>query len=235
MRPSDEPKLPDRFDVERSVERSPLPTVCRDILLALCRRMQKGSTMIPPEHTPSLNSLARMTGWSRRHVQRGLDYLELLGIISRRRPSTYDAQVHHARTKYVVHYQSLVDLGPGSPKKARDAQSMGLGPVRRKPRAKQATDLGTASPEAEDTVAPDQISSDQPDHAVREVAFIRLHIADRTGHQLSEPEAYRIRALMLARPGAAGKNSLAYIRRVLALDRHPEKWLQPQLPETEEP
>ena len=232
-----EPRPPDRFDTERLVERSPLPTVCRDVLLALCRLMKRGTLLIPPEHTPSLSILALKSGWSRRHVKRALDYLELLGIISRLRPTKHDAAVNHARTKYVVHYHRLVDLGPGSAKKARDAQALGLGPPRRPPRAKQSAELGTGSPEAGDTLPHTQIPSDQPDHTEREVAFIRLHMADKTGYQLTEAEARRIRAEMLARPGAQGQNSLAYIRRVLALDRHPEKWLQPLLlaNETEEP
>ena len=230
MPPSDGPKPPpNRFNIERLVEVSPLPTVCRDALLMLARRMTAGTLVVPPEHSPSIGEIARKSGWSRRHAQRGLDYLELLGIISRYRPSQHDARVNHVHTKYVVHYQRLVDLGPGSAKKARDAQSMGLGPPRRKPRAKEQTGLGTGSPEAEDTLSPDQISPDQTDHTGRAVAFIRRHIAERTGYQLTEAEGRRIRAEMLARPGRGKQSELTYIRRVLALDRHPEKWLQPLL------
>jgi hypothetical protein len=219
---------PNRFDVERAAEWSPLPTVCRDVLYAFCRQMVKDTTIIPLHLMPSLNTLARRTGWSKRHVQRALDYLEVLGIITRRRPTVEDARKEHARTAYVVHYPRLVELGTGSAKKARDAQALGLGPVRRKPRARVTTELGTDSLEATDTVPPIQISSVPTDQTDREVAFIADILSGRTGYLVSTELAMQIRAIILARPGARGQKSLTYIRRVLALESHPERWLRPQ-------
>jgi len=117
----DPEKPPDRYDVEWATEESPLPTVARDVLYALARRMVKGSTVIPLEHAAiSLNNLSEITGWSKRQVQRALDYLEFKLILTRRRPSSYDARVNHARTSYVVHYEWLERLGTGSPKEAGD-------------------------------------------------------------------------------------------------------------------
>jgi hypothetical protein len=231
MPPQSDPKLPLRYDVENAAERSPLPTVSRDILYAFARRMQQGSTLIMLQHQPSLSTLAKSAGWSKRHVQRGLDYLERLGIITRTRPSKHLQRTEHRRTAYVVHYEALLELGTGSPKSARDAQSLGLGPPRRKPRAKKSAELGTDSPEARDTAAHVQISPEPPDHTDPEIAFIRGHITERTGRSVSEQQAAEIRAVILARPGAQDQKPLGYIRRVLALDRHPEKWLEPPVPQ----
>jgi hypothetical protein len=226
---SDPSKPPNRFDVERATEWSPLPTPCRDVLYALARQMIKDTTVIPLHVQPSLKTLAKKTGWSKRHVQRALDYLEVLNIIERRRPPMELARTEHARTTYVVIYDRLFELGTGSPKAARDAQALGLGPVRRKPRAKVATELGTARPEPRDSVAPVQISSDPPtDQTDSEVALIAGVISSRTGYLVSDELARQIRAVILARPGAQGQRPLTYIRRVLANEPRPERWLRPQ-------
>jgi hypothetical protein len=231
--PGEPPPLPNRFDVERAAERSPLPTVCRDVLYVLARRMVKETTLIPLQHMPSLKTIARYSGWSKRHVQRGLDYLEVLGIVERRRPPPEKARKEHAVTAYTVRYAELAGLGTGSPKTARDAQALGLGPVRRKPRAKASDDLGTGSPEARDTVAPIQISSDHTDQTDLELVFIADVISGRTGRPVTEELAAQIRKVILARPGAQGQKTLTYIRRVLALESHPERWLTPFDPQEE--
>jgi len=222
-------QLPTRYDVEWAAERSPLPTVARDVLYALARRMQQGSTLIMPQHMPSLSSLAKSAGWSKRHVQRALDYLEKLGIVSRRRPSKHKARTEHARTMYTVHYPRLAELGTGSPKEAMDAQSLGLGPVRRKPRDTSAPDLGTGSPEARDTEAHGQNVSVHTDQSDPETVFIRQHLQDRTGRDVGEAQAAEIRALILARPGAQDQRPMAYIRRTLITDKNPGRWLEPAI------
>jgi hypothetical protein len=221
------PPLPTRYEVERAAERSPLPTVCRDVLYALARRMQQGSTLILLQHQPSLNTLAKAAGWSKRHVQRALDYLEALGTLTRARPSKHDARVNHKRTAYTVHYPRLAALGTGSPREAMAAQALGLGPVRRKPRDKEAEDLGTGGPEARDTAPPVQDSSEPTDHTDPELAFIAGIIGGRTGQPVSEELAGQIRKVILARPGAQGQKPITYLRRVLALENHPERWLTP--------
>lgn len=224
--PRPEPKLPDRFDVERVTEKSPLPTPARDVLYALARRMQQGSTYIPLQHaTISLNKLAEISGWSKRQVQRALNYLEARAIITRRRPSLHDARTKQARTSYTVHYEQLEKLGTGSPKEARDTQAYGLGPPRRKPRDTQARELGTEGPEARDSVAPNQTLSDKPDQPDLETALIVSLLKVRTGQAVSDDQAAAIRQLLLARPGAEGEPPAAYIRRVLNTDPKPQRWL----------
>lgn len=218
------------------METSPLPTVARDAVYALCRRMVKGSTVVPPQHTLSLNELSSATGWSKRHLQRALDYLEMRDIVVRNRPSKHKARTEHARTTYGINYEALLRLGTGSPKKARDTRALGLGPPRRKPRAKATDELGTGSPGAGDTMAHDSDLSVHTDQTDPELAFIRVHIGDRTGRTVTQEMAERIRARILARPGSTGQPPLTYLRRVLALDKHPERWLEePPETTTEEP
>lgn len=223
-------KLPTRYDVEWAIERSHLPTVARDVLFLLARRMDQGSTLIPGHRTPSLTTIAKASGWSRRHVLRGLNYLEAVRLITRTRPSAYDARVRHVRTRYTVHLDRLTELETGSPAEARDSWAYGVGTPRRGSRATQAPRLGTAGPEARDSVAHTQNLPETPEPADDEIAFIRGYLAERTGQTISEDRAAGIRALILARPGAQGQRSLPYIRRVLTLDtrQNPEKWLQPQ-------
>ena len=91
-----------RYDVERAVEDSGLPPVSRHIVLVLCTRMQQGSTVILPQHSPSLTRLARGTGWSRRTIQRYLNQLEDAKWIDRIRPPEELARTLWMTTLYVV-------------------------------------------------------------------------------------------------------------------------------------
>jgi hypothetical protein len=224
MPPQNDPRLPTRYDVEWAIERSELPAAARDMLYLLARRMEQGSTLIPGQHSPSLSKIAKASGWSRRHVLRALNYLEDLGLITRHRPTPHNARVYHQRTNYTVH---LDKLGTGSPAEASDVPSHGLRTARRKAKDTPSPELGTASPEARDTLARSQISPEPPDQPDPEIAFIRSHLHGRTGQVVSEDQAAGIRALVLARPGAQGQRSMPYIRRVLTLDKHPDKWLEP--------
>jgi hypothetical protein len=225
----DPDKLPDRYDVEWATEDSPLPTVARDVLYALARRMVKGSTVIPLEHaTISLNKLSEISGWSKRHVQRALDYLELKRIVTRKRPSLHDARVNHARTSYVVHYEWLAKLGTGSPREAGDTKAHGLGPPRRKARAGQSQGLETGSQDPRDTVAHKSDQSDQSDQS-EEIALVIKHLAERTGVTVGAEWAARTVAEICSRPGI--KNRRAYLIRTLCTDPSPHRWLPtPQPP-----
>jgi hypothetical protein len=225
--PSD--KLPTRYDVEWAIEKSRLPTVARDVLFLLARRMDQGTTLIPGHRTPSLSKIAEASGWSRRHVLRGLNFLEAAKLITRTRPAPYDARVRHVRTRYTVHLDQLAGLETGSPAEARDSWSYGVGTPRRGAKATQAQGLGTAGPEARDSVAHTQNLPENPEPADTEITFIRGYVSERTGQTISEDQAAGIRAVILARPGAQGQRPMAYIRRVLTLDtrQNPEKWLEP--------
>jgi hypothetical protein len=199
------------------------------VLYALARRMAQGSTVIPLQHAQiSLNQLAKASGWSKRHVQRALDYLEVRGIVTRRRPTLHDARVKQARTTYVVHYEPLAGLGTGSPKEAGDTTAYGLGPPRRKPRDKAAQGLETGSPDPRDTAAHESDLSDQPDQS-EEISLVIRHIAERTGVTVDRQWAAATRDLILARPGIVNRRS--YLIRTLATDKNPERWLPtPQPP-----
>lgn len=221
-----EPRLPNRFDVEWAVEGAPLPVVCKDVLLALCRRMAQGTTWIPRQHCPSLRKLADAAGWSKRHVCRALNYLEYLQVVIRDRPTPHEARVHHVRTYYRIDLDRLAGLGTGGHAEARDALAYGLGTGRRMANDSPAPGLGTGSPEARDGLAQSQISSDQSDQSDPETSFIRRQVSDRLGVVISEEHAARIRAVILARPGAQDQAPMAYIRRAIALDKHLERWLQ---------
>lgn len=209
-----------------------MPTVAKDVIYALARLMDANTPVIPLQFMPSLTTLAKKAGWSRRHVERALNYLELVGAVTRVRPTQHDAQTKHARTSYTVHHHQLLRLGTGSPKDSRDAQALGLGPPRRPPRAKKSPDLGTPSQAAEDTVAHSQtLSSNPPNQPDRTARFVQQFFAGRFGRSVDEDWAAKTAAEILSRPGAAGKDPLAYVRRTLATDRHPEKWLPtPQPP-----
>jgi len=94
--------VPTRFDVERAAESSGLPHKSRHLLLALCARMSAGTTAIPPEHSPSLQKLHRVTGISLRSVKRHLNRLEREGWLIRDRPTLQAQRAEHAVTRYTV-------------------------------------------------------------------------------------------------------------------------------------
>lgn len=225
-----DPVLPGRFEIERAAERADMPTVAKDVIYALSRRMDAGGPVIPLRHMPSLTTLAAAAGWSRRHVERALNYLEMAGVVDRRRPSVADARTKHARTAYTVHHDPLVKLGTGSPQNSKDAQSLGLGPPRRQPRDKVSPELGTGRRAARDTGAHVQTFPDHQTSPDPRAAMVIRVLADRTGKTVSLEWAEKTAALILARPTAAGQPPERYIRRVLMLDKNIERWLPTPAP-----
>lgn len=234
-RPDQAPQLPTRYDVEWAAEASVLGKCARDVVFALCRRMEQGSTIIPGRYSPSLRGLAAATGWSKRHVQRALNTLEALQVVSRLRPTLVDARRKHARTHYVVNLERLRSLerglGTQGPQEGRDSTSPPLGTVR--PMAGDSTTPGhgTGGREARDTVAHSQISPERADlRSDPEIDMVIKTLRDRTGKTVSEEWAARTRDLILARPGSASQRPLGYIRRVLMLDKQPDRWLPTYTP-----
>lgn len=230
MTTSLDPVLPGRFEIERAAERADIPTVAKDVIYALSRRMDAGTPVIPLRHMPSLTTLAAASGWSRRHVERALNYLEMVGVVDRRRPTVVDARTKHARTAYTVHHDPLVKLGTGSPQNSRDAQSLGLGPPRRQPRDKVSPDLGTGSRVARDTVAHVQTFPDHQTSPDPGAAMVMRILAERTGRTVSAEWAAKTAALILARPTSAGRSPERFIRQVLILDKNVERWLPTPAP-----
>lgn len=220
--------------MERATERSGLPKGARDVLFLLCRRMDQGGTYIPPQHSPSLNTIARLSGWSKRHIQRFLNLLEQLGLVIRTRPPIEQARKNHARTLYAINVPKLLQLARDrQAQEARDSTSTGLGTPQPKARDTTAAGLGTSGRGARDTTAHSQTLSDQPDHPDPEIVVIITVLRERTGTTVSAQWAAKTRDLILARPSAPKRPGphIGYIRRALMLDKHPERWLPtPQPP-----
>jgi hypothetical protein len=195
--------------------------------------MQQGTTLIPGQRSPSLSKMARASGWSKRHLQRGLTALEQAGLIIRHRPTKHDARVNHARTRYTVVYERLRELGTQRLQEAGDTASQPLGTQRPAAGDTMARGLGTARPEARDTTAQrGQNAETQPDAETdHELDLITGVLKTRTGVTVTADWAARTRDLILARPGAAGQSRTAYIRRALVADPRPDRWLPtPQPP-----
>ena len=210
MPPRNEENLPDRFDVERAVERSDLAPIGRHIILLLCGRMTQGSTLIPREFSPSLTRLAAGTGLDRRTVMRHLNELEELGWLVRHRPDPDKARKEHARTNYTV---LIPGLGAASAQ-ARDTGSRGL---------------GAGGPEARGTAPHNQALSDQRTDQSEDLAILVVkQLLERTGTEVTHEWAAATRDLLLARPGIV--NPRAYIIRTITTDPNPERWLPTPAP-----
>lgn len=225
-------ELPDRFDVERAIEASGLPTCSRDILYLLARRMDQGSIIIPGRFSPSLFRMAKVSGWSKRHIQRHLDRLEKKRIIVRSRDKG-------RRTKYAVVWPALAELGtqsPGEPEKTGDTESSPLGTASPYTWDTGSPELGTRGRGTRDTVARSQISQDFPDpEPDPELAMIRGLLEARGRRAVTAEWAAATRDTVLAAPGAPtmpGPARSAYIRTVIVREPNPQKWLPtPQPPQ----
>jgi len=218
--PRNEEKLPDRFDVERAIERSDLPPIGRHIILVLCGRMMQGSTLIPREFSPSLTRLAAGTGWDRRTIMRHLTVLENKGWLIRHRPDPAKARKEHARTSYTV---LMPGLGAGSAQ-ARDTGTRGLGAGSAQARDTGTRGLGAGDPGARGAAPHSQTLSDQrTDQSGDLVDLVIRQLLERTGTEVTREWAAVTRDLLLARPGI--KNERAYIIRTIITDPHPERWL----------
>lgn len=212
--------------MERATERSGLPKGARDVLFLLARRMDQGSTVIPLQHSPSLNTMARLSGWSKRHIQRFLNLLEELELIIRHRPPKHESQKNHARTAYTVDVPKLLKLARDrQSQEARAMPSTGVGTAGPKATDTTSRELGTGRPEARDITSHSQTLSDQPDQPDPEITLILGLLKVRTGQVISAERAATIRQLLLARPGADSESPAAYIRRVLTTDPTPQRWL----------
>jgi hypothetical protein len=100
--------LTTRWEVEKAAWDSDLEPPARLLVLALARKSDNDTAIVPPEHTPSLTTLMAMTGLSRSAVAEWLNALEDAGWVKRVRPPR-DSRVE--RTTYV--------LLPGSPSAQR--------------------------------------------------------------------------------------------------------------------
>lgn len=217
---SDPEKLPDRFDVERAVEKSDLEPIARHIILLLCTKMMQGSTLIPAEFSPSLTKFAEGTGWDRRTIMRHLNDLEKAECLERHRPDPAKARREHVRTNYTVWLKAIKA-------RARDKKPQGLEAGSAQARDTASPGLGAARSRARGAVPSNQTLSDQrtDQSGITEdlAELVVKQLLERTGVTVSITWAEKTRALLLSRPGI--KNPRAYIIRTITTDPHPERWL----------
>jgi hypothetical protein len=223
-------ETPDRYDVERMVEGSGLPTCSRDILFALARRMDQGTIFIPGRFNPSLARIAKVTGWSKRHVQRHLNKLEDKQLIMRSRSKG-------RRTLYAINWPALAELGtrsPENPEKTRDTESFPVGTPGPGTRDTGTPELGTRGRGTRDTMARSQTSQLSPDlEPDPEITMIRRLLEARTERRVTADWAAATRDTILAAAGAPaepGPARSSFIRAVLVRDKHPERWLPTPTP-----
>jgi hypothetical protein len=92
--------MPSRFEYERAVRSSDLPSLSRLLALTVATWADVRTGVIPDRLTPSLTVLEGATGMARASVRKHLDTLEAGGWLKRDRPSVAAARSEKARTKY---------------------------------------------------------------------------------------------------------------------------------------
>lgn len=94
--------MPSRFEYERAVRSSDLPSLSRLLALTLATWADVRTGRIPPRLTPSLTTLEGATGMARASVRNHLNKLEAEGWIVRDRPAVAAARTEKARTHYKI-------------------------------------------------------------------------------------------------------------------------------------
>lgn len=88
-----------RWDVERALMWSNLRPLARFVVLAVATKANAETGIVPPEHTPSLATLADMTGLAKSSVAKELAYLDKLAWVKRSAPSRGG---RYGRTEYAI-------------------------------------------------------------------------------------------------------------------------------------
>jgi hypothetical protein len=142
--------MPSRFEYERSVRSSDLPSLSRLLALTLATWADVRTGRIPQRLTPSLTALEGATGMARASVRTHLNKLEAEGWLIRDRPSVAAARSEKART----HYKLRVPKGAA----VSDTEGDGLGQQTTEARAGAALDerrLGQELPQPRAGAAPE--------------------------------------------------------------------------------
>lgn len=92
--------MPSRFEYERAIRSSDLPSLSRLLALTLATWADVRTGRIPQRLTPSLTTLEGATGMARASVRTHLNKLEADGWLIRDRPSVAAARSEKARTHY---------------------------------------------------------------------------------------------------------------------------------------
>ena len=144
--------MPSRFEYERAVRSSDLPSLSRLLALTLATWADVRTGRIPQRLTPSLTTLEGATGMARASVRTHLNKLEAGGWLVRDRPSVAAARSEKARTHYKLRIPkgaAVSDMGGDelgqltSEARAGDAlDEQELGQELPQPRAGDALELG---------------------------------------------------------------------------------------------
>ncbi|GGV69000.1 hypothetical protein GCM10010294_25320 [Streptomyces griseoloalbus] len=135
--------MPSRFQYERAVRSSELPSLSRLLALTVATWADVRTGRIPDHLQPSLTALEDATGMARASVRKHLDTLEGGGWLQRDRPSAAAARVKKERTRYTL----KIPKGLAVP----DSDGIELGQLLPQPRAADALapeKLGHEAPQA---------------------------------------------------------------------------------------
>ena len=193
--------MPTRFDIERAVLASDLPSISRHLIHVLCIRIDAETNTILAAYQPSLSDLARDIRRDRRTVMRYLNVAEQGGWIIRTRPTPDQARRLHRRTAYRIR------IPDGYPQ-ARDGMPPGLGTSSHRARDGMPPGLGAGSPEARGT-APRRSSRSSGSS----IDAIIKAICEKTGVTVTPEWAERVREQILGARDIAHPE--AYLRRAI--------------------
>jgi hypothetical protein len=132
--------MPSRFQYERAVRSSDLPSLSRLLALTVATWADVRTGRIPDTLQPSLTTLEDSTGMVRASVRKHLDTLEAGGWLKRDRPSAAAARSKKARTRYSI----KIPKGVAVP----DSDGIELGHEARAGDALDAESLGQEMPQA---------------------------------------------------------------------------------------
>ncbi|WP_018502534.1 helix-turn-helix domain-containing protein [Parafrankia discariae] len=104
-------RAPDQ-DVRRALLRSDLPGPARALVHTLLTVADYRTLTTPPEFTPSLATLATISGYSEATVKRELNRLEVAGWVIRIRPAVADARARKTRTRYRMAVPAGLTVSP---------------------------------------------------------------------------------------------------------------------------
>ncbi|WP_282686297.1 MULTISPECIES: hypothetical protein [unclassified Streptomyces] len=144
--------MPSRFEYERAVRHSDLPSLSRLLALTVATWADVRTGTIPDRLQPSLTTLEDATGMVRASVRTHLNKLEAGGWLKRDRPAVAAARSKKARTKYkllipkgaAVPDSDGIELGQELPNSGAGAALVDteLGQELPQPRAGAAPELG---------------------------------------------------------------------------------------------
>ena len=144
--------MPSRFEYERAVRHSDLPSLSRLLALTVATWADVRTGIIPDRLQPSLTTLEDATGMVRASVRTHLNKLEDGGWLDRNRPAVAAARSKKARTKYklripktaIVPDSDGIELGQELPNSGAGDALVGdlLGQELPQPRAGAALALG---------------------------------------------------------------------------------------------